>query len=149
MRSARMPQFDRDLTDPDEVFTFVVASGDPGDRKDPERCVFARCAKRTMRTDRAWFGLTVGYAELNGEIVRFGYTPKLAKAIRGFDDGTPVAPGVYMVAPIKPSATRTAKTERNKKYNTRNGMRPQAGRRRAWHAPRGWGRGIDPNGTPA
>ena len=140
-----MPQFDRDLTDPDECFTFVVLDGDPGDRNDPERCVFARCAKRLLRTDEVWFGLTVGYCRMGDEIVRFGYTPKLATAIRNFEAGVAIPAGMYKVAPIRRSEQRAAKTERNRRYNTRDGSRPQSGKRRAWHAPRGWGRGIEPS----
>jgi hypothetical protein len=139
-----MPQFDRDIRE-DEVFTFVIQPGDVGDRKDPERCIFARCAKRTMRTPEAWFGLCVGYVRLGDEIVRFNYTKKLYDAIHEFDKpGGVMAPGVYQVKAPRPSTQREAKTEMNRRYNSRNGKNPKAGERRAWHAPRGWGRGVDP-----
>jgi hypothetical protein len=146
MSASTAPQFDRDI-DPEEIFTFVVQPGDLGDRADPERCVFARCAKRTMRTDAAWFGLSVGYVQLGDEIVRFGYTAKLYDAIHQFDDEGRMSAGVYQVAPVRPSVKRETKAERNKRYRgERDGTRPKAGQRSTWHAPRGWGRGVTETG---
>lgn len=140
MHTATMPQFDRDIAE-DEIFTFVVQPDDTGNRADPERCVFARCAKRTMRTDEAWFGLCVGYVRLGSEVVRFGYTPKLYAAIHAFDNNEPIPPGVYQVKPPRPSERREGKAVKNRRRSNRDGSRPETAQRRAWHAPRGWGRG--------
>lgn len=150
------PPFDRDGR-PGEDFSLVVKDGDPGDRKNPERCVFARCAKRALRTDNAWFGNTVAYVGLptgpNGaeEIVRFLYAPKTEKALKAFDEpGGTLPPGIYKVVPPRPSQTIAGRHRRNARNPKRVIGKPgsQAGKRRpsAWHAPRGWGQGITRNG---
>jgi hypothetical protein len=141
MRSQDIPPFDRDIRE-DEIFTFVVQPGDVGERENPERCVFARCAKRTMRTDEAWFGLSCGRVRLGHEIVRFGYSPKLYDAIHQFERIGTLPAGVYQVALMRASETRAGKAAKNARLSkNRDGSKPQNGKRRAWHAPRGWGRG--------
>ena len=142
MQPANMPPFDRDITE-DEEFTFYVKAEDIGNRCDPEHCVFARCAKMTLRTKEAWFGLTVGYARIDGKIVRFAYRAKLGAAIHGYDAGKPIPPGVYKVRRPPPSMRREGKAIRNRRRANRDGSRPETGVRRVWHAPRGWGRGRE------
>jgi hypothetical protein len=148
-RFGSMPRFDRDAR-PGEEFPFVVTASDIGERDDPEHCVFARCAKRVMHSDNAWFGRSTAYIEINGEVVRFLYTPAMASAIRDFDDTGKMKPGTYRVLVPRPSQRIDTKRERHrlnpKREVAKPGSKANARERGAWHAPRGWGRGVTPNG---
>lgn len=149
-----VPQFDRDLR-PNESFSFPVHAEDVGDRNDPERCILARCAKRTMRTDNAWFGRSRAYLQIGDDIVRCGYDTKTKRAIGGFDDGAEMAPDVYRCVPLPASETGRGKQEKNARHRSATRKYTKSakwqaangkGKRGTWHAPRGWGRGMTPNG---
>lgn len=141
MKTSSMPHFDRDIRD-DELFSFIVQPGDIGDREDPEHCVFARCAKRHMRSDESWFGLCVGIIRIGDEMVRFEYTRKLYDAIHEFERTGVMKAGVYWTKTVRPSYRREARHAENR--GEANGSRPASGKRLAWYAPRGWGRAAEP-----
>lgn len=141
-----VPQFDRDAR-PGEDFTFLIKAEDIGNRDDPEHCIFARCAKRTMRTGEAWFGRSTAYIRVGDEIVRFLYPPKTQAAIRTFDDTGEMQAGPYRVSVPRASQTVVGRRERNATNPRRKARKPgsqaHARPRGAWHAPRGWGRGVE------
>jgi len=147
---------DRDA-EPGEDTSFVIKDGDIGERDDPEKCIFARCAKQHMRADHAWFGKSIAYLELpkrggGTEVVRFHYSAATAKAIAEFDRTGEIEPGIYQLRAVRPSQTIDGRHKRNSRNPQRTtlepGSRPATAEQHIWHAPRGWGRGYTNGATP-